>query len=449
MRFRPVKILIVCAALGSLGAACSRSATEVPVRGVILISVDTLRADHLGFYGYDRPTTPSLDALAQEGIVFDAATSTSNWTLPAHASLLSGLYPNSHGLLRKYSRPRPLATLASILSKQGYRTGAVVNSFFLSRAFGLDQGFSEFTYIEETWGRTGPSTWVTDRAMQWLEAARAEPFFLFLHYYDPHSDYRANPVYLAEFVEPFDGVADGTTEQLLAVRRGELALDERDASHLIDLYDASVRQTDDELSRLFRFLREANLMDDVLLVFTSDHGEEFLDHGGVLHGPMLYQELLRVPLLMRGPGIPAGQRVSAPVSLVDVVPTMLGILGVPTPSAVEGIDLSPLWRTPALETEARVLFSQSKLRHSDLEFAVAGRLQQYKLQYDGRSGETLLFDLARDPTESHNIASERPDLTGRLLEHLMRYRRVRLGETATRSLDPEVAEKLRKLGYMQ
>lgn len=449
MRVRPMEILILGALLGSTGAACSRSATEVPIRGMILISVDTLRADHLGFYGYDRPTTPSLDALAQEGVVFDDASSTANGTLPAHASLLSGLYPNSHGLRRETSRARPLATLASILSRQGYWTGAVVNSFFLTQHYGLDRGFAEFVYIEEIWSRTGPSTWVTDRALRWLGAARAEPFFLFLHYYDPHSDYRANPAYLEEFVEPFDGLADGTTEQLLAVRRGDLAFDKRDAAHLIDLYDASIRQTDDELARLFRFLREANLMDNVLLIFTSDHGEEFLDHGGVLHGHTLYQELIRVPLLIRGPGIPRGRRVSAPVSLVDVVPTALAILGVPTPCAVEGIDLTPLWQARAPEVEERILFSQSEHRGDDLEFTVAARLQQHKLQYDARTGEIILYDLEHDPRESHDIASERPDLVARLLVHLKRYRRERLRDTATRPLSSDVAEKLRKLGYLQ
>jgi len=281
--------------------------------------------------------------------------------------------------------------------------------------------------------------------LEWLTAERHRPFFLFVHYYDPHSDYRANPAYLDRFVEPFDGLADGTTQQLLAVRRRELSFDASDAAHLVDLYDASIRQTDDELARLFSFLRVQGLMETVLLVVTSDHGEEFLDHGDVLHGHTVYQEVLHVPLLMRGPGVPRGRRVSAPVSLVDVVPTVLGVLGSPVPPAVEGVDLAPLWGADG-PREERVLFSHAV---NGAEVTLAARERRYKLHYDVRSGRHALYDLERDPAERVDVAGERAEVTDRLLAHLERYRDTKTEGEVIRQLEPDVAEKLRKLGYLQ
>ena len=205
-------------------------------------------------------------------------------------------------------------------------------------------------------------------------------------------------------MEPFDGLADGTTQQLLSVRRRELSLDASDAAHLVDLYDASVRQTDDELARVFSFLRSQGLMEAVLLVVTSDHGEEFLDHGDVLHGHTVYQELLHVPLLMRGPGVPRGRRVSAPVSLVDVVPTVLGVLESPVPPGVEGVDLAPFWGADGPRQE-RVLFSHAV---NGAEVTLAARERRYKLHYDERSGRHALYDLERiRPNASTSRARER------------------------------------------
>ena len=246
-------------------------------------------------------------------------------------------------------------------------------------------------------------------------------------------------------MEPFDGLADGTTQQLLSVRRRELSLDASDAAHLVDLYDASVRQTDDELARVFSFLRSQGLMEAVLLVVTSDHGEEFLDHGDVLHGHTVYQELLHVPLLMRGPGVPRGRRVSTPVSLVDVVPTVLGVLGSPVSPDVEGVDLAPLWGADGPRQE-RVLFSHAV---NGAEATLAARERRYKLHYDERSGRHALYDLEHDPAERVDVAGERAEVTDRLLAHLERYRGTKTEGEAIRQLEPDVAEKLRKLGYLQ
>ncbi|MFQ5792699.1 MAG: sulfatase, partial [Acidobacteriota bacterium] len=240
-------------------------------RRVILISIDTLRADHLGLYGYPRPTSPVLDELADGSLVFEDATSASPWTLPAHGTLLTGLYPSRHGLKshRRYL-PATVPTLASRLAREGYVTAAAVNSHNLSSRYGLDRGFQEFFYEKERARQRKPSARITDQAMEWLTAYGKGRLFLFLHYFDVHSDYRSLPSYESQFVRPYQGEADGSTAQLVAFREGRVSLDSEDAAHLIDLYDAGIRQMDDELGRLLAFLRENELLEQSLLVVTSD-----------------------------------------------------------------------------------------------------------------------------------------------------------------------------------
>jgi len=213
----------------------------------VLVSIDTLRPDHLGCYGYPRPTSPHLDALAAESVVFDDVTSPAPWTLPAHASLLTGLYP-SHHTLKTPERmlPASVATLADLFASAGFVTAAVVNSLYLSPRSGLEHGFNHYLYVEERADQREPSTRITDQAIAWLREYGGAPLFLFVHYYDVHGDYRSLPQYEALFVRAYTGRADGSTAQLLAARRGDIVLDARDAAHLVDLYDAGVRQIDDD-----------------------------------------------------------------------------------------------------------------------------------------------------------------------------------------------------------
>jgi arylsulfatase A-like enzyme len=338
-----------------------------------------------------------------------------------------------------------------MLAEHGFETASIVNSFYLHHRFGLDRGFASATLLDHPVGSPQPSK-VTDHALGWL-AERThgdKPFFLFLHYYDTHSDYASLPRYRRRFEHPYAGPADGTTAQLNAVRKGKLALGPRDAAHLRDLYAAGIRQLDDSLGRLLGFLEESGLADDTLVVLTSDHGEEFLDHGGVMHGATHFEEVMRVPLLMAGPGLPRGVRVAEPVSLVDVVPTALALLGVPVTGRMDGLDLAPLWRggdDAALRD--RALFADTAVNTDWNDSLASVRRGSLKLVEGLSSGRRALFDLASDPAEERDVGAARAGDAARMAGELARY----LGREAAPpeapiELTPQEREKLRALGYL-
>src|SRR6185503_8593654 len=269
--------------LALLLLSCAGCAEEARARNLILISIDTLRADRLGCYGYARPTTPFLDRECHAGVLFADATATSSWTYPSHASLFTGLYPGRNGATELKRRMRAdVPSLAEWLSARGYRAAGVVSST-LFQGYGLERGFERLEYVDP--GGPEPSQ-VTARALQWLqEVDRSRPFFCFIHYLDPHSDYSSLPEFEAPFAEPYSGTASGKSEQLFQHVSGFLHFD-----------DAGVRQQDAELEKLFGYLESSGLLADALVVLTSDHGEEFLEHGGVMHGLAQYEESVRVPL---------------------------------------------------------------------------------------------------------------------------------------------------------
>jgi arylsulfatase A-like enzyme len=428
--------------------ARSRASRGVAVRPrlIVLISLDTLRADHLGIYGSERPTSPVLDSLAREGVIFDDASATSSWTLPSHASMLTGLFPKKHRAnSRRSGLPRRIPTLASLLSAQGYTTAAVVNSTWLSPKYGLTRDFEKFVYVQESFERVSPSTWITDQGMEWIRDRGGRPLFLFMHYYDAHGDYTALPKFKKLFVTPYDGDADGTAIQLFlslideaffercrqdfdaetCTIEGHIVLDEsttrpqfdeRDVRHLEELYDSGIRQLDAELGRFLDFLREQNLMDETLLVITSDHGEEFMEHGGLTHARTQYQEMLRVPLLIRGPGIPANVRIPEPVALVDIVPTILDLARVGSDADVDGLALAPLWLDGDSERfSERVLYGEapdfmSFFGRPGMVEPVAYhsvRRGRYKLHYESHEQTVELYDLSVDPLERVDVASRR------------------------------------------
>ncbi len=406
----------------------------------------------LGCYGYERPTSPALDAVAAGGVLFERALSPAPWTLPAHVSLMTSLQPSRHGVVsHELALADEITTLAEILAGHGFFTVGIVNSFYLGERFGLHRGFRAYDYVIEQERRTKPSR-VEELALRRLERGLPEPFFLFLHLYDVHSDYRALPRYVRQFARPYDGVVDGSTHQLRLFRRGKLALDRADATRLVDLYVAGIRQLDDGIGRLLARLEEAGHADDTLLVVTSDHGEEFLEHGGVLHGRTHFEEVLRVPLLLRGPGLPAGTRVSEPVSLLDVVPTTLGQLGLAVPEGLDGVDLAPLWAgeaPPALRE--RTLFSEADRENREPDSQRSVRRGRFKLLFDRATREGALYDLARDPGETRDVAREHPDEARRLraeLDAFLGDARARVPPTRLPELPAEHIERLRALGYL-
>ncbi len=432
---------------GWLGGCGKRRRGKRP--NIILIVLDTLRADHLGCYGYNRPTSPTLDKLASEGVLFEDASAPSPWTLPSHGSLLTGFYPSRlslNGELRPL--PSDVETLATVLLQHDLGTAAFVNSFYLSRKFGFDKGFEEFLFLPENHSPPGAAPEIVKLAIKWLQKHRNEQFYLFLHFFDVHSGYRSMPWYERQFTGSYYGSVDGSTAQLLAFREGKFSLNKNDIKHLVALYDAGIRQLDDQLQKLFDFLQQRGLLENSFLIVTSDHGEEFLDHGGVLHGRTQYQELIKVPLIIRGPDIPQAQRIKDMVSLVDIMPTVLSVLDIPSATAFEGCSISPLWQKGGAKLPDRFIFAEADHNNVKDNIKRAVRHPQYKLHYDLLSEKYELYDLANDPKESVNITSEQTAMTSLLSEELKKFmRNYKAGERPV-LLSPEDIKKLKSLGYL-
>ena len=341
---------LAAALLLGLSVACSGGGElEQADRNVLLVVVDTLRADRLGCYGNERGLTPRLDALAAEGLIFESASAHAPWTLPSTASLLTSLYPRQHGAGGRVPNFTALApeveTLAERFAAAGHRTGLIANVIFLGELFGLTRGF-EHTDVQsfEDNERMRPAGATTDAALAWLdrtEPSGDRPFFLLVHYFDPHAVYDPPQPFRRRFAEPRDregGLKFGTREQMVGLRTGLFDPGPGMVRRAEALYDGEVAYTDAEVGRLIDGLAERGLADSTLVVLTSDHGEEFRDHGGLEHGHSLYSELLHVPLILRVPGA-APARVSAGVGLIDVAPTICGWAGLEPSRQFLGRDL--------------------------------------------------------------------------------------------------------------
>jgi arylsulfatase A-like enzyme len=448
-----------------------------PRPDILLVTFDTLRADHCSSYGYPLATTPHLDALARDGVRFALAYAPTATTAPSHASLLTGLQPLGHGVLRNgFVLAGEVDTLAERLGRAGYTTAAFVSSFVLYHEFGLAQGFgfydddltrSEATQAEaESWegvavpGRKTDrrADAVTGRALAWLEEARGRsaPRFVWVHYMDPHEPYAPPDGLLAGFGAP---AAPGSLAE--AVRR----------------YDAEIAFADRELGRLLRAFTAAAGPEGAWIVATADHGESFGEHGWRGHGTQLYEESLRVPLVMRWTGrLPAAHVVESPVALHDLAPTLLGVLGLPPLEGPGvGTNLAPLWASPPRALPERALFFQRRAFERDgridpiplreLGGAVFGGPIEVRGQKFGvRSGSwkysearaepvaSELYDLASDPGETRNVVAEHPELAARLSERIGRWRaehRHARPPAPQRTVSPEEEAMLRALGYVE
>ena len=466
------------------------AAVVEPPRVVLLISIDALRPDHLGAYGYERFTSPVIDSLAREGVLFEDANAAAPWTLPSHASILTGLYPARHRVTTTKSRlPAEIPTLAALLSAAGYRSAAVVNVAWLKReSFQLTREFDDYVWVETSLGRRTANSFVTDQAIDWLTALEeGQRLFLFAHWYDVHSDYASDESYERLFVRPYDGEIDGTAWQLKQASLSEeylefcrtefdpevckfgdhfqvnadterITLQPEDIAHLQDLYDAQIRQTDTELGRLFAAMRRKGLFDDSLIIVTSDHGQEFHEHGSVEHFITTYQEVLRVPLVMRGPELPAGLRVAMPVSSVDLLPTVAALTGAELPPGIDGFDLSPLWsdgdEAPFRE---RLIFGEAsggaeyneRMEHDFFPTFHSARRGNHKVVFDSDSGAYRLYDLDADPLESRDLSAELPELLAELTTVLqLRHASEEEAADDQAEISDEDLERLRALGYI-
>jgi arylsulfatase A-like enzyme len=347
--------------------------------------------------------------------------------------------------------PEEVPTLASVFQEAGYDSWAVVTTRHFAKRFGFNRGFDKYRLFRATYenkpDRSAPRQ--VDRVLRWLDSRDDEPFFLFFHTYDAHSDYDPSPAFRDMFAGPYDGKIDGTTKQLLLYRQGKLDITEADRRHLVDLYDAGIRELDDDLTRLIDYLEAEDLLDNTYIILTSDHGEEFLEHGNVLHGRTMYEEVLRVPLIVRGPGIPAGKRSAGLVQLTDIFPTILSLAGLGAGLEVDGTDLSPDWQEQSLPDLSRFAFAEAD--HNGVEDDIKRMVRRgpIKLVYDRLTEDYELFDLAADRAEINDVSEEREESAQILLAELHRYMAAEKAGVEISPLSEEDRERLKSLGYLQ
>jgi len=431
---------------------------------ILLITIDTLRADHLGCYGNERAQTPNIDKLAAEGVLFENAYAAVSTTLPSHSTVLTGLYPHQHGVRDNgvYYLPEEQVTLGEILSDEGYETAAFVSAFVLDNRFGIDQGFDTFDdemenplvppsaddedenlpkysqWWKETWSkpyqRIGGST--VDRAIEWFDARKdEEPLFCWVHLFDPHMPYTPPEVWRDALSADYDGPMDGTMETVMAEsEKLGGAIRNEDLAHMIELYGAEVAYTDHAIGRLLAALEEKGLRGRTLIILTADHGEGFGEHLGLCfeHSSSVYDEVLKVPFLVVPPaggpagssaGTPAGSSAGTPAgsspteprgarskylaSLVDVLPTALDYAGVAAPDGIAGVSLRH--KAAADDRERTIYFEAlcSKQALPDPVFFKGVRTRDFKLfgmierKEKGRQA-LFLYDTQEDPGELQN-----------------------------------------------
>ncbi|MCB9897000.1 MAG: sulfatase-like hydrolase/transferase [Planctomycetes bacterium] len=434
VRWPPTRVLglvAVCLATSACapsdpGTSASRSAAVAPgsPRGVLLVVIDTLRADHVGACGSTLGLTPRLDALAAEGLVFTHTVASSSWTRPSVASILTGQYPTTLGVLGKQDvLAEHVTTLPERLGAAGYTSLAVSTNGNAGKAFGFGQGFDTFEWRLPKRGYPDgflvtPAEEVTREGLALVDGLGPdERFFLFLHYIDPHDPYLPHPR-LMRTPEP-PGRFDGSRAELSALDRLGPARTPDDEARVEWLYSGEVRYCDEQLGVLFDGMRARGLLDDMLVVVTADHGEGLYDHGFRGHGTDLYEEQVRVPLVLRAPraAAPAPARLPVPVGHVDIAPTILAACGLPLPGSCQGRDLLGALRSGTLGATG-VTYSEMDFTGIDLEAVSDGRSKLIRdRSYDGEKAQP--FEHVVRPGES--LAKLSRSLYG-LLNHVAEIR---------------------------
>jgi arylsulfatase A-like enzyme len=443
-----------------LTTACNRGATDrfPGIRNLILVTLDTVRADHLGCYGRPGNPSPTIDRLAREGVKFDMAISQAAVTPVSHASILSGRNPQGHGLRvihakTGYRLPDSVPTLATILQASGWNTAAFLSSFTVSEHFGLQRGFDVFnTGIstapsrlmvskgEDFWGwdlgsnqRRADAT--ADKALEWLQGVQ-EPYFLWMHYWDPH-DIRILPP--NDVMDRFPPSGDGTEQKKIAI------------------YDSEIYFVDFQLQRLFAALEALGQADSTMVVLTADHGQGLGEHDWWFHR-LLYQEQIHIPLIVKIPGGPTGVTVKELVRSIDIFPTVLQTLGLAVPPGIDGEDLLELVGEEARAprhayADALNLYDlnsrmvQRRRPNDDLLYSVIE--YPWKLIYRSRRpDESELYDLESDPDEAVNLYASETDQANRLVEVLREFGGFVEQPFGDGEGDPEALERLRALGYV-
>ena len=405
-------------------------APAADIRRVLLISIDTLRADHLGCYGYSRDTSPNIDTLAGQSILYSHAISSAPLTLPSHSSMLTGLTPPHHQVRDNigYQLHQSTLTLAEMLKQNNFATGAVIAAFALDSQFGLDQGFD--TYDDEI-AEANPGVFkfanerdaadVTKLANQWLHKHAQEDFFLFVHYYDPHLPYVSHEDFSFRYLFPWPSVRDK--------------------------YDGEIAYTDHYVGRLIENLKRLKLYDSTLIILTSDHGESLGERKERGHGFFTYHNPIHVPLLVKLPGLDTSATVNEVVGLIDLVPTICKLTGIDLPARVQGQDLCARFRQKSPTRPERFIYSET-LRPTIYDGQSLHTLVTNRHKYI-HTTRSELYDLSRDPHEKDNIIEKHPDPAEELRSRLAASLDDANEPSTTKvQLDEEALARLRALGYV-
>ena len=486
-------------AIAFWGAPAVRQRTDPkaggPPQTVILVQLDTLRKDHLDVYGYERQTAPTLKRLAEEGALFQHAITQTGWTKAATTSIMTSLYPTTHGVHQIPDRlPASGTTVAEVFRHAGYATASFSSVAFTGQFTNLHQGFEEVHESESTVGRAGPRGAKTareyvDRLVEWLEDHRDVPSFVYLHFFDPHSPYEPNRPYDTmwadpkgrdEYVRQLEHLKKFIKDAFMAQRgmatREELVAGGVDPDAFLrfskDWYDGSIRGMDTEIGRLVERLEDLGLRDRSLLAFYADHGEEFHEHGNMWHGRTVYGEMMRVPLILWGPGhLPKGLNVEEPVQLIDVMPTLLEVSGLPIPREAQGQSLRPLlasdtgagavaakggWKRRPLVSEKQP-FGTKEFPSASQSYAIVDG--NWKLIHNvvrpPEKSEFELYDFYKDEHDQKDLAAQNPEVVARLRKMLEGWKRMatqaklKSDTEATKGLSAEQLERLRSLGYVR
>ena len=444
-----------------LAAGCGGGGTKP---NVIVVTIESLRADHVGCYGYPLPTTPNLDRFAGESVRFDEAYTLTSWTLPSHASLLTGLPSSALKVTEPHHKlDDSYETLAELLAGEGYSTAAIVSGPFLRTPYNLNQGFDLYDDTPSAIAQQNAQGDITNPAMErkvieYLRAPHDEPFFLFAYFWDVHYDFIPPPPYDTMFVtpgmEPFDATRFEMNQEI------HPGMDEGRLDYILSQYDGEIRCTDEMFGRILDVLREEGLWETTAILITSDHGEEFFDHGEIGHKHNLHRESLHVPFLLKLPG-PARSGVdSSPVSLLDVVPTILDLCGVSVPGEMSGRSLLKK------AADARELIHELYITYYRYQLgagyagtktfdAFALREGDFKYMRLPRKGGERLYDITADPLEtadlSESLAADLPRWREKVKAWTDRTEAIAAahGDAEDASLSDEERERLEALGYIR
>jgi len=452
----PIRWILPAVVCCALLPACRNSNTDEGKTGrpdslearkwnVVLVSLDTLRADHLHSYGYERETSPNFDELAKTSILFEDCMSQAPHTRPSHLSMFESRNPAFCG--------DGYPMLAEILHGAGYQTVAYTDGGHLAGKMGFSRGFESYREYGQGFAVSFPD------AAAWLREEHSKPFFLFLHSYDIHAPYDPPAPFKTMFTDPgYSGPMDGKgTRQLIwKLRRrkqyqdfhGEVVVPEADKIQFEALYDGEIRFVDQYIGRLVDLLREQKLWENTILILFSDHGEEFWDHGLVSHGHTLYQELLHVALLIHLPGdVSGGLRVKTPARLLDLSPTILGLLGLDPQESHQGDRMIPAL-TGSEEVELKPSFAETYSLKSI-------RQGNWKLILNNMTGMKQLFDLEKDPKEQHSLLDVHPEIVKALEAEfhktygVLENTEIDVDKAAEDVTDPKLREQLKALGYIE